>query len=163
MISVAIIKGARVDRVEVRRANGHCATFDVPKKGPLPHDGVHHAVESVMGLRHAFWGRITAGENPDRIQEIAAAGGHPSASRAGRPDDDIREMLQAERLVECIEAEVWGGVGDLQTFLSVYAAACAQSGVAPLDLTDRQLQLIRSRIAILKAAWSSGRYEFDFG
>ena len=162
MISVAIIKGTRVDRVEVRRANGDGATFDVPKKGPLSHDGVHHVVESVMGLRRAFWGRITAGENPARIQEIAAAGGHPSASRAGPPDADIREMLQAERLVECIEAEVWGGAGDWQTFLSVYAAACEQSGVAPLGLSDSQLRAIRSRIAVLREAWSNGRYEFDF-
>ena len=88
-ITVEITKGAREDRVTVTRAAGAAMSFQFPKKGPLPHDAVHYVVESVMGLQQAFWGRMAAGQSPDSIQQLAHAGGHPSAKRAGKPAADI--------------------------------------------------------------------------
>lgn len=163
LIAVDIAKGAREDRVTVTRPDGAKASFQFPKKGPLPHDAVHYVVESVMGLQQAFWGRIAAGQSPDAIQQVAHAGGHPSAKRAGAPLPDIIEMLQAERLVECLEADAWsGGVGDLATFNDVYAAACAQSGVAPLPLEEEDLSRLRAGMQELARQWAGGSYRFVF-
>ena len=162
-ITVEIIKGAREDRVTVTRAAGAGVSFQFPKKGPLPHDAVHYVVESVMGLQQAFWGRIAAGQSPDSIQQLAHVGGHPSAKRAGKPAADIVEMLQAERLVECLEADAWsGGAGDVATFSEVYTAACAQSGVAPLLLDEQHLARLRTGMQELARQWASGSYRFIF-
>ena len=162
-IVVTIAKGAREDRVTVTRAAGVVMSFQFPKKGPLPHDAVHYVVESVMGLQQAFWGRIAAGQSPDAIQQLAHAGGHPSAKRAGAPTPDIVEMLQAERLVECLEADAWsGGAGDLPTFSEVYAAACAQSSVAPLPLEEEDLSRLRAVMQELARQWAGGSYRFEF-
>ncbi len=162
-ITVEITKGTREDRVRVTRADGSASTFQFPKKGPLPHDGVHQVVESVMGLRNAFRGRVAAGQSPDAIQQLSHAGGHASAKRAGRPAEEIVEMLQAERLVECLEADAWsGGAGDLATFVEVYAAACAQSLVEPLRMDDAALQALRAGMRELGRQWAAGSYRFEF-
>ena len=162
-ISVEIIKGAREDRVVVGRNNTAPLSFRFPKKGPLPHDGVHHVVESVMGLQNAFWGRIKAGQSPDAIQQLAHAGGHPSAKRAAKPAPDIVEMVQAERLVECLEADAWsGGDGDLATFNEVYGAACSQSCVDPLPLEERSLAALRAGMKEMARQWAGGTYRFRF-
>lgn len=162
-IQVEIVKGVREDRVTVAHADGAVVSFPFPKKGPLPHDAVHYVAESVMGLQQAFWGRIAAGQSPDSIQQLAHAGGHPSAKRAAVPSPDIIEMLQAERLVECLEADAWsGGVGDLATFSEVYAAACTQSGVPPLLLAEQHLVQLRAGIAELSRQWASGSYRFSY-
>jgi len=116
-----------------------------------------------MGLQQAFWGRIAAGQSPDSIQHLAHAGGHPSAKRASKPAADIVEMLQAERLVECLEADAWsGGVGDLATFSEVYAAACTQSGVEPLLLDQQHLTRLRTGMQELARQWASGSYRFTY-
>ena len=162
-IAVEIIQGAREDRVVVARNNTPPLSFQFPKKGPLPHDGVHQVVESVMGLRNAFWGRIAAGQSPEAIQQLAHAGGHPSAKRAAIPAADIVEMVQAERLVECLEADAWsGGVGELATFNEVYAAACAQSCVPALPLDERALAAMREGLRELARQWRDGRYRFTW-
>ena len=162
-IRVDITKGAREDRVTVTRAAGAAVSFQFPKKGPLPHDAVHHVVESVLGLQQAFWGRVAAGQSPDSIQQLAHAGGHPSAKRAAKPAADIVEMLQAERVVECLEADAWsGGAGDLATFSEVYASACTQSGVEPLLLDQQHLTRLRTGMQELARQWASGSYRFTF-
>ena len=162
-IMVEIAKGARDDRVTITDLHGVVTKFHFPKKGPLPHDGVHHVVESLMGLRTAFWGRVAAGHSPDEIQQLAHAGGHPSSKRAGQPAPAIVEMVQAERLVECLEADAWsGGVGDLTTFNEVYVAACAQSCVAPLALDEAAFSQLRGGTVELQRQWAAGRYVFAF-
>lgn len=162
-ITVAITREGREDLVVITRADGEVDRFRFPAKGPLPHDGVHHVVESVMELREAFWGRIAAGQSPEDIQRIAHAGGHASAKRAIRPAVAIIEMIQAERLVECLEADAWGGEqGDFTTFREVYAAACAQGCVDPLPLDADVLARLRRGMAILARQWADGAYRFDF-
>ena len=58
-------------------------------------------------MANAFWGRIAAGAHPEDLAAISRAGGHASAKRAARPETDVVELVQAERLVECFEAELW--------------------------------------------------------
>ncbi len=149
--------------MKVSRGDGSRFEFGFPRKGPLPHDGVHHVVDSVMAIADGFWGRIAAGQTPDEIQALSHASGHPSAKRAGVPEAAIHALLQTERLVECLEADAWGGgSSDLATFREVYATACTQSRVTPLPLDESAFACLRTAMQELVQQWAAGSYRFRF-
>jgi hypothetical protein len=165
-MQIEIIKGTNHDTLRVTRADGSIDEAQVVKKGPVPHDGVHFAVESGLKFGNAFFGLIAAGRHPDDIAGLASAMGHSSAKKARVPDPSIVELIQAERLVECFEAEVWGGPADLETLQSVVDAAFSASLVPRVVLTSDGLAAVRARIDQLKADWlplktgSSLRYDW---
>lgn len=152
-IDVTITKGAAADTVDVQGPSSGPYRFAFPKKGPIPHDAVHLIVEQALGMRRGFWGMVAAGVDPAAIQEIAKAGGHASATRAELPDAGIVELLQAERIVECFEADAWGAPADCETFRSIVEAACSQSFVPAPELRDEAILDIRSRIATFALDW----------
>lgn len=152
-MQVEIVKGEASDRIMIRWPDGRAAETRFPKKGPVPHDAVHHIVEQELGLKRGFWGMVASGVPPEQVQERAKAGGHASASRRKTPDADIVELLQAERLVECFEADIWGEPGDVATLRSVAQAACDHSFVALPDLPDATINAIRARVQALKTNW----------
>jgi len=155
-MQIIITKGERGDRIDALRADGSRASTTFPRKGPIPHDAVHYFVESELGLDRGFWGHVAAGQHPEQVQEIAKAGGHASASRGREPDPDIVEMIQAERAVECFEADLWGGsASDPETFRGAVAAGCSQSLVPSLELTDQQIARVRAKLTDLRARWSA--------
>ena len=78
------------------------------------------------------------------------------------PDIAIHALLQTERLVECLEAEYWGGRAELETFRDVYAAACSQSHVPPLPLDADALGHLRLGMEDLVRQWKTGSYRFRF-
>jgi hypothetical protein len=151
-LEVTITKGMAQDSIVVRRGSEEAASFAFPKKGPIPHDYVHLVVEGAFGLRDGFWGMVSRGIPPQDIQEIAKAGGHASASRAVAPAPEIVELIQAERLVECFEADLWSGGADHETFRSIAAAACTQSFVPCPALADDTLDSVRANIAAFARA-----------
>ena len=159
---VTIIHTPRECRIAIVRADGSRADTTFPHKGPFPHDAMHYAVERVMHMRHAFWGMVAGGLHPEEIAELAKAAGHASAKRAAVPQDHIVELLQAERLVECFEADLWGGAGDPQTLREVYAVACESSHVPCPELSDESIAAIRAEVAALQEQWRSGRLELDW-
>ena len=126
---IRITKGERDDVVAILRGDGSKAVTRFPKKGPVPHDAVHYFVERGWPLPRGFWGSVAAGVHPEEIAAIAKAAGHASASRARVPDASIVEIVQAERLVECFEADYWDGGGADDTLIAVAEAACAASFV----------------------------------
>ncbi len=152
-MQIAIIKGTSHDTLRIRRADGSIAEAQVVKKGPVPHDGVHIAVESGLKFGNAFFGLIAAGRHPDDIAGLASAMGHSSAKKAHVPDPSIIELIQAERLVECFEAEVWGGPADLETLQSVADAAFSASLVPRVALTPEGVAAVRANLDKLKADW----------
>jgi hypothetical protein len=152
-LEVTIAKGATRDSILVRRGVVEIASFAFPKKGPIPHDYVHLIVEAAFGLGDGFWGMVSRGIPPQDIQEIAKAGGHASASRAVAPAPEIVELIQAERLVECFEADLWSGGADHETFRSIAAAACTQSFVPCPALADDTINSVRANIAAFARAW----------
>jgi hypothetical protein len=152
-MNVKFTKGKDKDYIEAQRADGTLATTTFPKKGWFPHDAVHLIVERTLRFQHAFWGRIGSGSAPEEIAAIAKAGGHASSSRAIRPADDIVELIQAERLVECFEAEMWGGPSDNATFRGILEAACSQSMLSSPSLRDEQIERIRSELKQCLAQW----------
>ena len=155
---ITITKGAREDRIDAVRPDGSCASTTFPHKGPIPHDAVHFFVESELGISDGFWGLVAAGRHPEEVQDIAKAGGHASAGRAEVPDAAIVRMIQAERTVECFEADLWGGSkGDPQTFREVIYAGCAQSLVPPIEIPDAAIARIRAHLVDLRQCWSALR------
>ena len=150
---IEITKGHRDDAIRIIRADGSMAATRFPKKGPVPHDAVHYFVERGLGLDDAFWGKIAAGAHPEELAALAKAAGHASASRAGDPDASIVELLQAERLVEGFEAELWSGGDNDDALLAMVEAGCAASHV-PLPVFDRSaLGAARTALHAFAAEW----------
>jgi hypothetical protein len=153
---ITIIKGERADRIDIARADGSGASAHFPHKGPIPHDAVHFFVETALGFSDGFWGKVASGRNPDEIAGIAKAAGHASASRAAVPDPAIVEMIQAERAVECFEADLWSGSeGDVQTLREVIAAGCAQSLVPAPALSEALIAQVRRQLRDLREQWAT--------
>lgn len=151
---IQITKGLRDDRIALTRADGSRAETLFPKKGPVPHDAVHWFVERELGLARGFWGMVAEGPHPEEIQEIAKAGGHASAKRPGVPDAAIVQLLQAERLVECFEADLWGGGdGDPADLIALAETACGYSAVPLPPMDGSVVGRIRAGLGDFARAW----------
>lgn len=165
-LTVTMTKRRRDDIIEIRREGGAVERFSFPKKGPVPHDAIHLFVEEALGFSAGFWGMVSMGARPAEIQEISKAAGHASAKRAAKPGAQIVEILRAERIVECFEADLWGTPTDPDTFRSVISAACAASFVDTPTLDDNMIRHIRARIAGFALAWISAAegaaFEFEY-
>jgi len=152
---IEVTKGRTDDGIRIVRADGSVAETRFPKKGPFPHDLVHAVVEQALDLQCGFWGMIAGGRHPEDIQALADQLGHSSAKKAHAPDPSIIELIQAERLVECFEAEIWGGPASLDNLQSVADAGIAQSLVPRVGLSAAAVEGIRARLAALQAEWNS--------
>ena len=152
-MEVKFTKGSDRDFIEARRVDGTTERTTFPKKWLFPHDAVHLIVERRLRFQHGFWGRVANGATPEEIAGIAKAGGHASSARAAKPAVEITELLHAERLVECFEAEMWSECSDNTTFRSVLDAACSQSKMASPRLSDEEIGDIRTELKESLAAW----------
>jgi hypothetical protein len=152
-MQITFTKGRDTDQIEARRQDGTVARTAFPKKGDFPHDAVHLIVEKRLRFQHGFWGRVASGANPGDIAAVATAGGHPSAMRPVKPAGEIIELLQAERLVECFEAEMWSVRTDMKTFRGILHAACSQSRIPTPPLSDEEVDDIRSELGRMRDAW----------
>lgn len=160
---IAIVKGKGQDHIAITRADGSRVDTSFAHKGPFPHDAMHFAVEQVLGLANGFWGMVGRGDHPEAIADMAKAAGHASAKRAGVPDPSIVELLQAERLVECFEADLWsGGTGEPALLRATAATACAASLVPMPDLTDARIAEIRHAVAAMATDWQNGRLDLEW-
>lgn len=161
-MQVTITDSGAANRIAFERSDGSRGAFVFPHKGPFPHDAVHFALEHGLGLKLGFWGLIAGGLEPEEVQAMAKAGGHASAKRAGVPDEAIVELLQAERVVECLEAEIWAGPSDAATFREVARLACETSHVAVPEISEDALEAIHAHLTDLQAQWQAGRIAFDW-
>src|ERR1700735_347777 len=152
-MGVTFTKGNYRYFIEAGRDDGTIVKTTFPKKGLFPHDAVHLIVERRLGLQHGFWGRIAGGATPEQIAAIAKAGGHASSVRALRPVVEITELLHAERLVECFEAEMWSECSDNVTFRSILDAACSQSKISSPRVSDEEIGDIRIELKDTLEAW----------
>lgn len=150
---IELTKGANEDRIAIARSDGSSAAFTFPKKGPVPHDAFHYFVERELGMRSGFWGLVAGGMNPEEVGAMAAASGHASAKRAQVPDDGIVELLQAERLVECFEAESWSGGSDDDGVMAMAQPGWDASLVAAPEGVRERLGAIRAGITNFSECW----------
>lgn len=152
-MEITLTKGRTSDRVAFRRDDGSADSFDFPKKGPTPHDAYHYFVERELGMARGFWGMVASGIEPAAIQQLAADAGHASAKRARSPDASIVELLQAERLVECFEAESWSGGSDDEGIMAMAEPGWVASHVpAPSDVRNR-IPAIRTQLRAFEERW----------
>lgn len=151
---IAITKHRHDDAIAITRADGSQAHTRFPKKGPVPHDAVHWFVERAFGLGRGFWGIVAAGHHPEDLADLAKAAGHASAKRAGVPDAAIVQLLQAERIVECFEADLWsGGSGAAADVLAMAETACATSLVALPPVPGGAVQAVQGQLGAFAREW----------
>lgn len=136
---------AKADWLTCVREDGSVTSGDMPRQGILPHDVFHFVVETTLGWSEAFFGQIARGVSLDQI----------AAKRNGqRIDWSKREQaLQSESLVECLQAEQWGGAATPETFCETLATTCRQKHVMPPHVTAEDLRRIRTALRELGAAW----------
>ncbi|MEM9387952.1 MAG: hypothetical protein AAGA68_23055 [Pseudomonadota bacterium] len=149
------MKGKTCDLIKVVRDNGAVDISEFPKKGVVPHDAVHWIVERHMGMVAGFWGTVFSGVGLDAVADRTRAGGHASSTRAVAPDATIVELVQAERLVECFEADMWSVPSAPEVFRDVLRAACLQSQVAAPAITDADILKIRKALKALHESWGA--------
>lgn len=167
-MEITITKGQSEDRIAIVHADGRRMETTFPKKGFIPHDAVHLFVERELGLKGAFWGMVAAGRHPEEIAGIAKAAGHASASRNTVPDASIVELLQAERLVECFEADQWSGCGGAaEDLVAMAEVACETSHVPLPPISNAQIETIRAGILAFAGEWTpaaqghTARFEWE--
>jgi len=155
-MDIRICRGVGSDVLEAKASGRAAIRFITPHKGPVPHDAVHLFVERAFGLQRGFWGLVAEGLSPDDIQALATTGGHASAARAGTPDPGIVQLLQAERLVEIFEADLWGGgQGDEADLISLAGTACATSHVPPPPVPEGAVARVRADLAAFARTWTA--------
>lgn len=152
-LTITITKGQRDDAILSARADGTTAETRFPHKGPVPHDAVHYFVERGFDLPRAFWGLVAQGWHPEEIGDLAKAQGHASASRAQVPGADIVQLLQAERLVECFEAQLWAGAAPDAAFIDIARVACETSRVPLPPVSLDQCGAVMAAISAFARTW----------
>lgn len=145
---VRFIKGpvvAKADTISCVRADGTVTSTTMPRQGILPHDVFHFVVESTLGWREAFFAQVARGVELDQL----------AAKRAGRKVDWSKwpQALQAESLVECLQAEQWGGAADPETFHETLVLTCRQRQVRAPRVTAEDLARVRLELREFGALW----------
>ena len=122
-----------------------------------PHDLMHYAVETTLGMRQAFFGLIAAGWDIATFAERGAAARLPA------------EALLAEHVVNVLlQEQAAGSASEAGAFNRTLAAAMAGApGVARLrGLTEGELSQIRERFGELlgrfRALGADGSLELPF-
>ena len=127
------------------RPDGTSTRGDMPRQGILPHDAFHFVVETTLGWREGFFGQIARGSSLELV--VTQLHGE-KADWSKNP-----QALQSESLVECLQAEQWGGAADPATFAETLAVTCHRRGVQPPVLDDSNLARIGVALREFGAAW----------
>ena len=135
-----VLKCVRADGTETwqKQQGGHAAFFS-------RHDLTHYAVESVLGVRNAFFGLIADGWSIDETGQRGVAAKLPA------------EAIFVENLVGTLDSErASGSRWTAEEFNENTARFAANAGrSAPRNLTDDELARIRKRRAELFAQWAA--------
>ena len=136
------------DRIEVGRSDGSTVAWRFRTYGGnVPHDLVHMVVESGFGLRHAFWGCVDAGADPQRVNETTMRERDRFAG-FGAQDDELRAA-------EGLTAISWfdTALDDHQLCLAI-RESCAQFCVeAPPTVTPMRVAAVREALRRVREAW----------
>jgi hypothetical protein len=136
---------ATADTLTCVRPDGSATTLEMARQGILPHEAFHFVVEGALGWRDAFFGRIAQGRPAEEVRSLL------HGERVQR--SNIAQGLQAESLIECLQAEQWGGANDPADFAQSLVAACRRRGVPPPEITADELDAVRTALREFGAAW----------
>ena len=129
-------RGGKHDELLIERHGQPPETISCPKQGIIPHDMVHYAVESILA-HQGFLSLVAEGQ---------AAG---FATTGGASEQAI------ERLVETLQAEMWGGRVSAADLLATYEHACDARGHAAVPVSPANVEAIRARLDKLSAEWAA--------
>ena len=129
-------RGGKHDDLLIERIDQSSETISCPKQGIIPHDMVHYAVESILAHR-GFLSLVSDG----REATFATAGADPEES--------------IERLVECFQAEMWGGRVSAPQLLETYVLACEARGHDAAPITIAEVESVRAALDDLTAKWAA--------
>lgn len=137
----------KYDRLDLVRADGSAERIDCPKQGIVPHDMVHYAVESILGIR-GFMRAAIAGE---------ATGYAPMTET---------EAEAVERLVETMQADAWGAPGSAVDLIGLYRLTCEARGHDAIPVAPADIDAIRDEMTRLQLLWdevpTGGTMELSF-
>jgi hypothetical protein len=150
---------APADTLTCVRPDGSTTVAAMPRQGVLPHDAIHFTVETTLGWHDAFFGAVARGLPLDRATD-----------RLHSTNPEWKKHVQAfqcESLVECLQAEQWGGAADPAAFAEKLIATCRRRGVPPPEITADELHHVRTALREFGAAWrplpAGGMLERTFG
>lgn len=135
----------RADTLTCVRPDGSTTQGELPRQGILPHDAFHFVVETSLGWRDAFFGPIARGAT---LADLTTTLHAPGLDRAKNI-----QALQAESLIECLEADQWGGAPDPAAFAEKLVATCRRRRVPPPDIDAEELTRVRLALREFGAAW----------
>jgi hypothetical protein len=127
-------RDGKYDDLTVEREGRASAKIACPKQGIIPHDMVHFAVESVLSHR-GFLSLLEEAETP----------GYRLRGEAGEE--------AVERLVECFQAEMWGGRVSAAELLDSYALACEAKSHEAVRVSQDDVVAIRGCLDELTERW----------
>jgi hypothetical protein len=145
-------KRSKTDKYDVLRFvrnNGTCTDAVMPRQGILPHDLVHYVVESALPLRHGFLSQLARGADAQFVMEAV----HDAANM-----EVEAEAVQAEAIVEGLQAQLWSGTFDEEAFLAGAASACTARDKPPFDFAALNLDLktaLYDRALALNERWNA--------
>ncbi len=140
----------KLDGLRCVRGDGTQTSTSMPRQGILPHDLIHYVVESTLGYRFGFLGMVANGA------DIAFAMQQSHEAQAQGLAD---EAVHAEAIVESLQAQLWSGGFDAESFHEGVRAACAarSASMPVLDGIDIEQQLLDGVIA-LNGRWQQLPY-----
>src|SRR4051812_50069139 len=99
---------AKADLLVCVRLDGTATKREMLRQGILPHDAFHFVVESTLGWRDALFGQVARGAALEHVA-VKLHGVRIEGAK-------LTQGLQAESLIECLQAEQWGGPADPAAF-----------------------------------------------
>lgn len=145
-------KADKYDVLRFVRDDGSSTDTMMPRQGILPHDLIHYVVESALPLRHGFLSLLARGADARFVMDAL----HDKANL-----DVETEAVQAEAIVEGLQAQLWSGVFDQQAFLAGAASACTARGKQPFDFAGLAIDLqsaLYERALTLHEKWNTTPY-----
>ncbi|MGZ5202693.1 MAG: hypothetical protein ACXWC4_23265 [Telluria sp.] len=138
-------KADKYDHLRCVRRDGSETSCPMPRQGILPHDLVHYVVETGLGWRHGFLGQVAGGRDISFLTEYLHDPGNREAAD---------QAIQAEALVESLQAQLWSGGFDREMFMEGLRGACAVRGRAVPDLSGIDVEeALYRRVLELTARW----------
>lgn len=139
------LPAATGDMLTCVRTDGSTTWHEMPRQGILPHDAFHFVVESTLDWHDGFFGHVARGRSlADTTEKLH--GRSPEWSKN-------TQALQAEALIECLEAEQWSGAAGPAEFAESLIRNCRRRGVPPPDITAEELERVRTALREFGAAW----------
>lgn len=128
--------GGKHDDLRIERDEAPPETVACPKQGIIPHEMIHFAVESTLA-RGGFLALVAQG----RDAGFATLGGAQEEA--------------VERLVECFQAEMWGGRVPAADLIAAYEHACGARGHPAAPVSQPEIEAIRALVDQLTQRWAA--------